>query len=106
MSRSRFALILVWLVATVLGPVATVPRAVAADGGDAGGWTGRAPAWFDPGPRAATFTSGDPPRSLPPRRAHVAAPRRGAFARLRRLGLGQRRRPRLSALGRRQDDGG
>ncbi len=100
------ALILVWLLATVLGPVAAAPRAVAADGGDTGGWTGRAPAWFDPGPRGSTFTSGDPPRALPPRRALLRAAKRGAFARARRLGARYERRPSLSLLGRRQDDGG
>lgn len=100
------ALLAALLVATVWSPVASAPRAPTIEGGDAGGWVARAPAWFDPGQRGATFGSGDAPRALPPRHETHRLERAPEVSADRSEAPNGAERPSLTAMGRRQSDGG
>lgn len=105
MRRSTPLLVLL-LVAVALAPAFAAPHPQRGDEPSVGGWGARAPAWQDPGGRATGSTAGDAPRALPPTLAKL---RRGRSAAGRTPVLGRdpgARRPSLTALGRRQDDGG
>ncbi len=105
MRRSTPLLVLL-LVAVALAPAFAAPHPRAGDEPGVGGWGARAPAWQDPGGRATGSLGGDAPRALPPTQAKL---RRGRST-VGRMPSPARdsgaRRPSLTALGRRQDDGG
>ncbi len=104
--RRSTPLLVVLLAAVALAPAFAAPRPHAGDEAGVGGWGARAPAWQDPGGRATGSLGGDAPRSLPPAKGSVrygCATRGSALAPATDRGA---RRPSLTALGKRQADGG